>query len=486
AAAPRGRGWPLVGAGLAAGTAAAVRPFDVLVLLAPLAVWAVVTTPRGRRGWLVGRVLAGAAVPAGLLLAFDAAATGSPLRLPFSYLEPDDRMGFGIRRLYPTDRAHDFGLLDGLSAVGSHLLLLGGWACGGAVLLGCAVGALVRRRVSGAGIALGVGALVFLAGYTAFWGAWNAAFLWGGIRYVGPFYLLPVLLVLVLLGARGLVDLFAARPRLGGAAVVGCVGLVALVLAMAIPANVTLTRHDRDLAGIVADLPDEPLVFLSVDPPYLMHPTSVAANPPELDGRVLWAVTRNGTADLAVLADHPDRTPYLLRLPPAYNRTPDAPAGARLERLATTTDEAVTLDLTVDPAPEPARAARIVLTTDAGDVSYPIDPNRRIDAQLVVDADGARVRGLTEDTGLRGDPTIRPRRPARTPAEPAPGRPANRVVALALYLTPADDDREQFTDRELVPTVANADGGVTVLASTGDVAATPGREPPQLRVTLPS
>ncbi|WP_076813187.1 glycosyl transferase [Pseudofrankia asymbiotica] len=473
-----GNRWALVGAGVAAGTAVAVRPFDVLTLLAPLAGWAVVTA-RGRRGWLIGWVCAGLAAPAGLLLAFNAAATGSALRLPFSYLESEDRMGFGVRRLYPTDRAHHFGFLDGLASVGDHLFLLGGWACGGVVLLACAIGAVVRRRVGGAGLALGAGALVFLGGYVAFWGAWNAAYLWGGIRYIGPFYMLPVLAVLVQLGARGLVDLAAWRPRLAQVAVAVAAGLTCLVLATAIPANLTLTRHDRDLDAAIDGLPGDPLVFLSVDPLYLMHPTSLAANPPELDGRVLWTVTRGGTADLTVLAQHPARPAYLLRIPPAYNRMPGSPSGTRLERLATRTGDAVTLDVTVDPAYEPAKAARLVLTTNAGDVSYPIDPSRPVTARLAVDADGATLRGLTPATGLAGDPKVTRRAPARQL------KPGNRTLALALYVTPADTGKEQFVDRQLVPTVAAADGDVTVVASTGQVAATPGREPPQLHLTAP-
>jgi len=469
------RGWALFGAGLAGGVAATVRPLDVLTLLAPLAVWAFVKAGSGRR-WLTVRACAGLVVPAALLLAFDAAATGSAFRLPFTYLEPKDKMGFGIRKLYPTDRAHHFTLADGFSSVGLHLFLLGGWACGGVVLLGCAIGALARRRVGAAGVMLGVGALVFLAGYVAFWGGWNAAFLWGGIRYLGPFYLLPVLAVLVQLGARGLVDLAAWRPRLGGAAVTVIAGLTCLVLATAVPADVTLARHDRNVGRIVDALPGRPLIFLSVDPVYLMHPTSLAANGPDLDGRVLWAVSRGGKADQAVVARNPKRPTYLLRIPAAYNRTPDSPAGVRIERLANQVGKTVTLDLTVDPAPQPTRSARLVLSTDAGDVSYPVDAAHPIRAQLVITATGATLRGLTGGTGLTGAPH-------RLTTRKAPGTAAgSRTVSVALYTTPVETGKEQWVDRELAPTVASADGTVTVLASTGQVAATRDSESPPIHL----
>jgi hypothetical protein len=511
-----GRPWPLVGAGLAAGIAGAVRPFDVLVLLLPLAGWAT-AVGGGRRWWLARWLAAGFAGPGVALLAFDAAATGSALQLPFSYLESEDAMGFGVRRLYPSDRAHHFGLADGLASVGDHLWLLGGWTCGGVILLGCAIAAVARRRVSGPGLALGAGVLLLLVGYVGFWGAWNAAELWGGIRYVGPFYGLPVLAALVLLGARGLVDLAAVRPRLAGAAGVGAAGLTCFVLVGAIPANATLTGHDRDLAAIVDGLSGDPVVFLSVDPAYLMHPTSLAANQPDLGGPVLWAVS-TGDDDLTVAARHTDRPAYLLRLPPAYNRTPDSPAGARLERLAVRTGAQVSLAVTIDAPAEPTRAARLVVTTGNQNVSYPLDPTRSITAQLDVDADGARLRGLP------GAATV------TTHGRPAAAATADRTVALALYTTPARTGREQFVDRQLLPAaLATADatttgttttgttttgsstsgsstsgastsgalasggvdgtaraaaGRVTVLASTGVVAATDGREPPPLHLTL--
>jgi hypothetical protein len=469
------RGWALFGAGLAIGTAATVRPYDVLTLLLPLAVWAVVAA-RGGRWWLIGRTALGVVLPAALLLAFDAAATGSPLRLPFTFLEPQDKMGFGIRRLYPTDDPHHFTFVEGLSSVGFHLYLLGGWACGGIVLLGCAIGAIVRRRTGGAANALGGGALLFLAGYVAFWGAWNAADLWGGIRFLGPFYVLPVLAVLVQLGARGLVDLATWRPRLGGVAAAVCAGLTCLVLAVVIPENLTLTRHDRDLAALLGTVPGRPVVFLSVDPAYLMHPTSQAANPPGLDGRVLWAVTKDGATDQAVLAANPGRPPYLLRIASDYNHDPNAPGGARLEQLAPRTGTQVTLDLTVDQAVAPSRAARLVVSTDSGDISYPIDPSRPVHAQLVIDAHGATLQGLTAATGLTGPPRQLHVRPA--PISPA----GSRLVGLTLYSTPDSGGPERFVDHELTPTVLADDGTVSVLASLGQTGATAGSGAPPIHL----
>ena len=60
--------------------------------------------------------------------------------------------------------------------------------------------------------------------------AWNADDLWGGVRYIGPFYVMPVMLPIVLCGARGLVDLWNARRSAGalaGVATVAATGCAA-------------------------------------------------------------------------------------------------------------------------------------------------------------------------------------------------------------------------------------------------------------------
>ncbi|WP_462187000.1 MULTISPECIES: DUF7846 domain-containing protein [unclassified Frankia] len=516
----RRRAAPVVVAGLALGVAAAVRPYDVVLLLAPLAIWLVLTSTGGR-WWLCRWLLCGLAAPMVLVLLSNAAATGDPLRLPFALLEPDDKIGFGLRKLYPGDGRHDFGLVEGLQSVGDHLWLFGGWACGGVVLAGCAIVVAARRQLSAPAAVLGAGGLLFLGGYVGFWGAWNAAELWGGIRYVGPFYLVPVLIPLVHLGAEGLVRageaVFARGHRFGLTAVAGTgaaiLALTAVVLVGAVRANLTLTGHDRDLSAMLDRLPGDPLVFVAVNPPFLGHPTPVTANGPKLDGPVLFAVSR-GVDDLIVAADHADRPAYLLRLASAYGRSPASPSTARVERLAVRSGRRVAVTLRVDAAPAGARSARVVLTEGARRLSIPVHPRIPTSMILTVDADGLDITDVTNITSITniaggtdspGGTTTDRNDSGRSPVHSGSlGRPSASTVrdgrgtsiTVAYYAT-SPSGREHFLDHQVLPVrLAARDGSrsdgsrpaagppVTVLGSLGEVDEVgEGRRPP-LRIII--
>lgn len=469
-----GHGLPLSAAGLTAGIAVAVRPYDVVLLLAPMAIWAVVTM-RGRLRWATGCFGAGLLVPTGIVLAFNAAATGHPLTLPFALLEPDDRLGFGVRRLYPSDGAHHFGLSDGLASVGDHLWLLGGWACGGVVLAASGLVCAVRRRLSGPGYSLGAGLVLFLLGYVGFWGAWNAAELWGGIRYVGPFYMMPVLIVLVHLGAGGLVDLAASLRRLPvravlGAVAAGMVGLTAFVLTGAVRANLTTTAHDHNLTRMLDDLPGRPLVLVAASPPYLGHPSAVTANPPGLDGSVLFAVS-GGVDDLRVLTAHPDRAPYLLRMASGYNRSPDSPSNARVEDLRVVSGREVGIDIALDAPPRGVEAAYLVIEGAGRKLTYPVDVDGRTTARLTVDADGLDAADITDVA------------PAAE-VDMVPGVPAqSRSVTVLLRTVPPGGGPERTADRQTLPVAVDGEQ-VTVLAPTGEVARVGEGRRPAVRLTL--
>lgn len=458
-----GRSRSLVGVGLAVGFAAAVRPYDVVLFLLPMIAWLVRTQP-GRRMWAVRGVVLGCVVPAGMLLATNAAATGNAFRLPFALLEPQDKLGFGVRRLYPADRAHHFGIVEGLAGVGNHLFLLAGWASGGLVLAVLAVAVVARRRVGGPGIALAAGGLVMIVGYIGFWGAWNAADLWGGIRYVGPFYLMPLMIPLVLLGARGVLDLAARRRRIAaGAAVVGIAASV-VALVVALPANATFNRRDTRLAAAVHALPGRPLVLVDTDPRYLMHPSSLVANPPELDGKTLYAV-RQGAADLQVVADHPDRPAYGLRISYTWNHTPGAVSIARFERLGSVTATSATLPVTVRPEAGWS-SARLVEFDRGMRRSYPLDPRRAASLSLTLDEAGARITGDV-------------RAPTVTALKPT----TDRSVTIFLLATPPGG-HEQLVDRARV-SVREGDGQLRVIGATAQTGAVGADGPPPLTVTLP-
>ncbi|CAO5170282.1 DUF7846 domain-containing protein [Frankia sp. AiPs1] len=480
----RARAWPVVVAGAAVGVAAAVRPYDVVLLLGPLALW-LVAVSAGRRWWLLRWLLCGLAGPAVVVLATNLAATGNPLRLPFALLEPDDRLGFGGRRLYPGDGLHEFGLADGLRSVGDHLWLLGGWACGGVLLAAAAAGAAIRRRLPAPAAMLGLGGVVFLIGYIGFWGAWNAAELWGGIRYVGPFYLVPVLVPLVHLGAMGCgsgAGWLLGRGRRTGLAVIvplvtGVAVLTGFILTGAVRDNHVLSGHDQDLHAMVTGLPGRSLVFVAASPAFLGHPSPVTANGPGLDGRVLYAAAR-GVDDLTVAADHPDRPAYLLRLATAYNRSPGSPSTARLERLAVRTGPQVhvRVALGAGAVTSPVRSARLVLTAGTRRLSVPVDPRSTSTFTLSVDADGLEPADLTIAGGSPGNAAG----PRVTAGTVRAGRGASVTVAL-VATDPRGRDRT--VDRQILP-VRVASSGVTVLGSVGRVGEVGTGAPPPLSLTL--
>ncbi|WP_131769817.1 glycosyltransferase family 39 protein [Candidatus Protofrankia californiensis] len=456
---------PLIGAGLALGLAAAVRPYDTVLVLGPLVLWVVCRGARGRRWWVLRWVGTGLVAPVALLLSYNAAATGSPFQLPFALLEPDDKLGFGVRRLFPTDTAHRFGVAEGIAAIGDHLWLLGAWACGGVLLAVLSAATVARRRLSAPALTVGAGALLLIVGYVGFWGAWNAADLWGGTRYIGPFYLMPVLVTLVLFGARGLVDMASAWPRITGLAAGAGLALSAFVLVVALQDNMTFTRRDRDLSNMIATQAGPMLVIVPVDPAFLMHPTSVVSNSPTLDDRVLYAVSR-GQSDFDVVADHPDRPAYLLRLAIGYNRTLASSSAAQLERLRVVHSASVDVGITAS-VPAGARAARIEVTGGGRRSSFPVNPDQPLVGRLTISPDGVDTTGL----GFRpkvGDVLAT----------------KDRSVTLRLFYTPSADGRERLLDWTDLPVrVDSRQAAVRVLVPDSQVGAVGSGVTPTIRLS---
>jgi 4-amino-4-deoxy-L-arabinose transferase-like glycosyltransferase len=468
------RARPLVGGGLALGLAVAARPFDVVMFLLPLAAW-LAWTERRRLGWALSRLALGVAVPILGLLAFDAAATGSPLSLPFALLEPNDKLGFGDRQLYPSDRPHAFGIVQGLIGVGDHLWLLGiGWAAGGVVLVLLALAAVLRRRVARPAAMLGAGALLLLVGYLAFWGAWNAAELWGGTRYVGPFYVMVVLVPIVVLGARGLADLFVVRRRLPriGAGVVTALGaaLIVTTLLTALPADATMSRHDRQLEDLLA-AQGRSLVFVPTNPPYLQHPSAVLDNGLRPDGRSVFALTR-GTDDFAVVANQPGRTLLRLRVLGLYNKSPKRPFVVWLERVREVRGESVPLTLQARP-PVALSSFRVMFTVGDRRLSWNLDPGRLNQLQLQVTAAGPQLVGQGPplvETGPVADQTLK-----REIESAGPGA----LVVTLLGRRAGGREREVEQDKLAFEPDGN---GVAVLAPDGLVARQGRADDPALQI----
>jgi 4-amino-4-deoxy-L-arabinose transferase-like glycosyltransferase len=383
----RGGTWLLVVGGLCGGIAFVARSYDAVLMLTPVAAW-VLWRARGGRLKLIGAVATGAIAPAIGLLWFDYAATGSPFRLPFSLFQSGDTLGFGLHRVYPGERGREFGLSQGWHGLARHLSLLGGgWLFGGVLLLVPVAVALKRRLASAACLAMLAGGAVLTLGYLFFWGTWNAGIIWGGVRYLGPYYLLPVLLPLCILAASGLREILLSSRWKPALVIALAVLISAITLGRALDTDAALNADNSALARTIAHQGNA-LVFVKTYPDYLQHPTSVISNRYPIGGRTVYSLTR-GAADFQVLSSYPGRAVYQLRLLGEYGKHPGAGFGARLQRLGLFSGPTLGLDLTA-ALPKSVATARLEVTVDGRHQSWTLSGHHpdRVRVQLTAGAGG--------------------------------------------------------------------------------------------------
>jgi hypothetical protein len=326
AGAPRRRG-PRVGlAGAAWGLALFARPFDAVLFGAPLIVWFVVARGASpldrpaRVAWFAG----GAAPPTAAMLLYFRLATGSALRPPFSLLDPLDAVGFGARRMIPFEAPLDYGLGLGWRAFATHGLLLGFWVFGGLLLIVLAVAGLRGTSRSSPLVPLAATALSVPVGYVLFWGTYNALS-WGAPFSLGPYYWMPVLLPLAVLGARGHRLLADREACVARAAVIGMVVLSAAVTAGALRTGHHYSESDQRVwATLRAAHLTRAVVFLPER--QLGHPFQQARNRDGFDGEVVWALDRGDCGNAEVLEALPPRRAYRLAIRGHYRARPPDPA----------------------------------------------------------------------------------------------------------------------------------------------------------------
>src|SRR5207237_5564291 len=95
-------------------------------------------------------------------LACNAATMGNPLRFPFTVVSSADTVGFGLRRIHPTDAFVHFGLPQAFQGFGWFLAWSLAFFAGGPLLWWLAARQLHRRRGSTAERILLLGVAVFL------------------------------------------------------------------------------------------------------------------------------------------------------------------------------------------------------------------------------------------------------------------------------------------------------------------------------------
>jgi 4-amino-4-deoxy-L-arabinose transferase-like glycosyltransferase len=427
--------------GLCAGIAFVARSYDAVLLFTPAVAWLLWRT-RGQRRQLiqlVGAIIAGALAPAVVLLWFDYAATGSALRLPFSMFQKGDTLGFGVHRIYPGERGRVFGIAQGWKGLARHLSLLGGgWMFGGVLLLLLSAVALIRRVASAACLALLAGGLLLVVGYLFFWGTWNAGILWGGTRYLGPYYLMPALIPLAILAALGLRELHNTGAWKAALVVVLSVTISAVTLGRALTADAGLNADNSQLASAIARQ-GKSVMFVKTYPNYLQHPTSVIANAMPIGGRTVFALMR-GSDDFRVISNYPGRQLYRLRLLGEYGKRPHAGFGAQLQRLHVVSGVDLALGVTVT-LPRSVTGGRLQISIDGRHRMWTLAPHRSNRIALRLTAGQGPLAAL-----------------------PAGGSTAH----ITLFGQPARGGAERMLDQQDLP-LRQSNGQLQALAPTGAV-----------------
>ena len=325
-------------AGFVAGVAFFARSYDAVLFILPLGVFMLIEGwgDRPRLVRHVGAMVAGALPPLAGLLAFNQASTGRALRSPFNLLDASDSIGFGNHRMIPTDPYTHFTPREGVLGLLRQLGLTGFWCFGGLVLIGLAIYALWGRDRHDPRWWLAVSGLMIPAGYFFFWGNYGST-VFGLPRYLGPFYYLPALAPIVVLGADGFVRLWRVDRLVAVVGIVGMIGLSLFVTGRTLHTDARLSADDRRLnhALTTAKL-DHALVFLPpLAGPELLIPFGTAMNHYGYTGRVVYALDLGPESDAVVAADFPDRRPYVLVVSGTYRSDPpDKTLTSSLEPLA--------------------------------------------------------------------------------------------------------------------------------------------------------
>jgi hypothetical protein len=293
-------------AGALFGVALFHRPFDALIAIGPVLVFALWRAARSRAiGQLLVGIALGGAPFAALFLAYNRAVMGNPLRMPFNVSGKLDTFGFGWRASFLLPGSGHGGQIHytpGLAfSTLQHLFAILPRFIAFAPAVVAGVGVLIWNKRRDARMWLLVAMLLtIIIGYFFWWGSANE-FHFKLENALGPFYAYPLLPPLLIAGAWGVVTLRSNTARL------------ALVLLGVVFVGATSVIVPRDAAVAGKNRKSEVDLFAGSNRRVVLHLPAFAndpytrwANDPDLRGRLVVGSDIPGQR-FNVLQRFPDR-----------------------------------------------------------------------------------------------------------------------------------------------------------------------------------
>jgi hypothetical protein len=275
-------------AGLLCSLAAFHRPFDTLLALAPVVVYAGWRMVQGKTFGRRALAFVVGALPLAIVAAvYHAAVMGAPWRLPYSVSGPDDRFGFGTRASFAgTDGKPyspiDFTVSTSLRAIRQSLTALPRFVFGAPIVAIAALWVLVTNRRDARAWLLTTMTAIIPIGYVFWWGPANIT-RFGQHLSLGPAYFYPMLLPLAAFAGWAVTRVHVSRP-LAVAGIVVAVGWTLLAGATVLEHAVDVGNARQDEARAWAGNGRR---LVLVPPRTPAYPYVRRANAPDLDGELV-------------------------------------------------------------------------------------------------------------------------------------------------------------------------------------------------------
>jgi hypothetical protein len=274
-------------AGALFGVAMLHRPFDALIAIGPVLVYALWRAARSHGvGKLLGGIALGGAPFAAIFLAYNQAVMGNPLRMPFNVSGKLDTFGFGWRASFMLPGSGHGGQIHytpGLAfSTLQHLFAILPRFIAFAPAVVAGVGVLIWNKRRDARMWLLVAMmLTIIIGYFFWWGSANE-FHFKLENALGPFYEYPLLPPLFIAGAWGVITLRSGAAR------------TALILLGVVFVGATSVIVPRDAAVAGTNRKSEVDLFAGSNRRVVLHLPAFAndpytrwANDPELRGTLV-------------------------------------------------------------------------------------------------------------------------------------------------------------------------------------------------------